>query len=449
MNITYRWAFGIRLAGGLAALFALVSPLKADFTYDHVVVVIWENHSYDQVLDKGNTYINGTLRAEGADLTSYGLQHPSQPNYYWLFSGSNQGIVIDTHPAVPFSAESNLYTTLIAAGKTFGGFVDAYPGADQLYQDSNNYAVRHVPWLGFTNIPQGITKSFTAFPKTEAGFEKLPTVSFVIPGLNHDMHDYDNSGHEVGNVAQSKLAMKHADAWMKANIDPYYQWAKKHNSLLIVTTDEDSTADWVTPPLTSANNLGLTSKSLPPNPNGPSGPNRITTLFAGAGIKAGAYAEGAGITNVNVLRTIESFYGLPPSGEQSPLAAAAGLGDGPVNDIYVTPILPISPQLGPYKERTAAAEKQWRYYYDFKQWIYQKDNDPWTYWSNLGDWAYLDPKSRPGAVHFYLYGTRTWASTSNTQYPQVYYEDLNMWIKIRPAPPLPNRFAPPPFADEF
>jgi hypothetical protein len=57
-------------------------------------------------------------------------------------------------------------------------------------------------------------------------------VAFVIPNLNHDMHN--------GNPAQSIPA---ADAWLRANPDGYYQWAKTHNSLLIVTFDENDAKD--------------------------------------------------------------------------------------------------------------------------------------------------------------------------------------------------------------
>ena len=43
---------------------------------------------------------------------------------------------------------------------------------------------------------------------------------------------------------------------------------------------------------------------------------------------------GAGVNNINLLRTIESFYGLPKSGKQTPLALAAGLTDGPIKGIF-------------------------------------------------------------------------------------------------------------------
>ena len=62
------------------------------------------------------------------------------------------------------------------------------------------------------------------------------------------------------------------------------------------------------------------------------------TIFAGAHLKAGlkpdAYAEGKGITHVNLLRTIEAMYGLPKSGAQQPNATGAGIGEGPVTDVF-------------------------------------------------------------------------------------------------------------------
>ncbi|MEO6053174.1 MAG: alkaline phosphatase family protein [Chthoniobacterales bacterium] len=320
------------------ALAMIPAPLFA--TYDHVVVVMLENHSYQQILDSPSaSYINTVLRPESANITqSYGVQHPSQPNYYWLFSGSNQGITTDTAPTAPVYSTPNLYTSLTAAGQSFGGYVDAYPGPTNLYSDTDNYVTRHVPWLGFTNVPANLTQPFTSFPTSGVGYAALPTVSFVIPGLDHDMHDYNSTGSEVENSAESEIAIGLGDAWLRANIDSYVEWAKANNSLLILTTDEDSTADWITPPLTVKNADDYTSPDDGPNPSGVSGPNQITTLFVGANIVAGDYSEGNGTTNVNVLRTIESFYGLTPSGDQAPLATAAGIGDGPITDIFAVPV---------------------------------------------------------------------------------------------------------------
>lgn len=322
----------------IAGLLLVARSLFAVPVYDHVVVVIFENHSYEEILVAGLAnapYINGTLRPQSANITgAFGIQHPSQPNYYWLFSGSNQGIVEDTHPTGPFISAPNLYTALTTAGLTFSGYLDHYKTGDDLYKDTDNYAVRHVPWLGFINVPDSVSIPFDDFPTTAEGFAALPHVTFVIPGLDHDMHDYDSMGNAVSNPMNSLIAISNGDAWLQANLDAYVQWAKVNNSLLIFTFDENSTADWITPPLGATNAYAFTSPILGPNPAGPSGPNRITMLFAGAGVAPGYYSEGPGVTNVNILRTIEFIYNLPRSGAQSPLAALAGIGDSAILDIF-------------------------------------------------------------------------------------------------------------------
>src|SRR5438128_3845816 len=98
------------------------------------------------------------------------------------------------------------------------------------------------------------------------------------------------------------------------------------NSLLIVTFDENDD---------QGGYYGLTNPLIGPNPR--YSPrynrllrdiqNRIVTIFAGAHIKPGSYAEGKGITHVNILRTIEAMYGLPKSGAQQPNAAGGGIAD--------------------------------------------------------------------------------------------------------------------------
>jgi len=337
-----------------------VNPLSLP-QYDHIVVVILENHSYTEVAAAPLPFINGYLRAGGADITqSYSLQHPSQPNYYWLFSGSNQGIANDylaptflSNNSVmsPFTNAPNLSTELTGIKKTFGGYLDAYPGASNIYSGNTVggivYVPRHVPWLGFSNVPVNVTRNFQTFGTTAASFSKLPTVSFVIPGLEHDMHDYA-TGKEVNDTNESLLAMSNADIWLSGALKSYAQWAVSNNSLLIVTTDEDSTADWATPPHTNppetnyhdSNPVALTAPTASFSPtntttNGgaQTGPNQITTIFYGAHVVPGAYPEGNGITHVNVLRTIEWLCGIT-SGAGAQSSAVTNIGAAPVTDIF-------------------------------------------------------------------------------------------------------------------
>lgn len=137
-----------------------------------------------------------------------------------------------------------------------------------------------------------------------------------------------------GQPAQSIPA---GDAWLRENLDGYHQWAKSHNSLLIVTFDENDD---------KRRYQGLTNPMVSPGPYPPPDVyneylldlrNRTVTIFAGAHIKPGIYSEGNGITHVNILRTIEAMYGLPKSGAQQPNAAGAGISDDAVvTDIFVS-----------------------------------------------------------------------------------------------------------------
>ena len=55
---------------------------------DHVVVVMLENEQRSSIIGSTHAPYLNRLAARGANLThSYGLTHPSQPNYLALFSG--------------------------------------------------------------------------------------------------------------------------------------------------------------------------------------------------------------------------------------------------------------------------------------------------------------------------------------------------------------------------
>ena len=263
----------LSLSSALAAV-AQTTPPKPD----HVVLVIEENHDYTQI--NGSTsapYIN-SLKSQGAWFTgSHAIEHPSQPNYLDLYSGSNQGVTDDTVPP-PGSqyTTANLGGGLKAKGLTFGGYSETMPSVGFTGGSSgtapNTYQRKHNPWVdwqgtGTNQIPLSWNMPFAgSFPTNSA---TLPTVSFVVPNQNNDMHD--------GTIAT-------ADAWLMNNLDAYVQWAKTHNSLFILTFDE--------------NNGG--------------GTNQIVTVFIGQMVKIGQYSET--IDHYTILRTIEDMYGLSHAG---------------------------------------------------------------------------------------------------------------------------------------
>jgi len=284
-------------------------PWSSDLpVYDHVVIIVEENKNYEQIIGSPNApYINEILRTEGANLARmFAEEHFSEGNYFWLFSGSNQNIgFLDRIPRTSLDAE-NLGHELITSGHSFAGYAEGLPSVGSTVISSGRYVRKHVPWITFSNISQGTSASdstnlrFVDFPDD---FSKLPTVAFVIPDVVHDMH-----------AGSPPSSIQVADAWLRKHIDPYYQWAKAHNSLLIVTFDEDARARYPGGPTDAAS-------------SSPRRSNRIPTLLAGARVKPGDYEEGKGVNHVTLLRTLEAMYHLSRSGKQQAFADAAGIRD--------------------------------------------------------------------------------------------------------------------------
>ena len=235
-------------------------------TPDHVIVVMLENHAYSQVIGSSSApYIN-SLKTGGANLTaSYGITHPSQPNYMAIFSGGTRGITDDSCYTPGFSSAANLGSELIAAGRTWRSYNEGLPsqGSTVCTNSSTQYARKHNPWFAFSNVPTSTAYTFAQFP---TDYTTLPKISFVVPNLCDDMHD---------------CSVNTGDTWVKNKLGAYATWAKTHNSLLIVTFDED---------------------------NSQSG-NHIPTVIYGQHVTAGS-SSSTTYNHYNMLRTLEDLAGL-------------------------------------------------------------------------------------------------------------------------------------------
>ncbi|MER7843457.1 alkaline phosphatase family protein [Kitasatospora sp. NPDC096077] len=263
-------AAGLGLVAGSLGLWAASGDAAADTAAglpspDHIIVVMMENHAYSQVIGSSDApYFNNTLAAGGATLTqSFALTHPSQPNYYMIFSGSSQGVTDDSCVDVGALQQPNLGSELLAANQTWASYNEGLPSVGATDCSSGNYAQKHNPWFGFGNVPTSSAYGMDAFP---TDYTTLPKVSFVVPDLCDDMHD---------------CSVSTGDSWLQSNLDGYAQWAKSHNSLLVVTFDED---------------------------NKLSG-NRIPTMVYGAHVAPGS-STATTYNHYDVLHTLEDLAGV-------------------------------------------------------------------------------------------------------------------------------------------
>ena len=232
---------------------------------DHVVVVVMENRSFNEIIGSPRApYINELARGGALFTQSYAVTHPSQPNYLALFSGSRQGVTSDSCPHTFTTA--NLGWSMVNAGRSFAGYSEGLPAVGSLVCANGAYARKHAPWVNFPSVPRSANLPFTAFPSSHTA---LPQLSFVIPDLDHDMHD--------GTVGEG-------DQWLRSNLGGYATWAATHNSLLVLTWDEDDRSE----------------------------SNRVVTVIAGAHVRAGRYAER--IDHYRLLSTLEELERVPRVG---------------------------------------------------------------------------------------------------------------------------------------
>ncbi len=241
---------------------------------DHIVIVIEENHAFSQIIDSPVAPYLNALAQKGALLTnSYGVTHPSQPNYIALFAGTIDGVSKNTCPTsltVP-----NLSSTLAQAGQTFIGYAEDLPAVGSVECVAGAYARKHNPWVNWQSSPINTVSSGSNRPLTDfpTDFSTLPTVSMVVPNQQNDMHD-----------GKDPDRIQRGDQWLQHHLERYVEWAQTHNSLLIITWDED---------------------------NGKSD-NHIPTILVGPMVRPGRYGEP--LDHYGLLRTITDMYGAQPVG---------------------------------------------------------------------------------------------------------------------------------------
>lgn len=232
--------------------------------FAHVVIVVEENKALHQVTDAPFLH---RLARDGATFSDLRAKtHPSQPNYIDLWSGSTHGVTSDACP-VDLGATPSLGSQLLASGHSVTAYAEGLPTAGSQVCAAGDYARKHDPLADFTTTRDAAhDKPFTDFPSS---YSRLPAVSFVVPDLQHDMHD--------GSVAEG-------DRWLEQHLADYARWAPSHDSLLVVTFDEDDRTAG----------------------------NRVYTTLSGAHVRPGTYSEP--VTHVRLLHTIESSFGLPHLG---------------------------------------------------------------------------------------------------------------------------------------
>jgi phosphatidylinositol-3-phosphatase len=260
---------------------------------ERVVVVILENHGYEQVIGNPEMpYLNGTILPSSVSLTAmHAHTHPSLPNYVYLTAGTTCDATTDgdwgrTCPSV--------FDQLLAHGIDWTTYAEGYLGSTSTcdlsdYSDgsTNDYARKHVPPLLFVSTSQGPactqhvadvpgdTPADGSPPAANFAGVKLPPFTIVVPNQCHDMHN------DTGECGTAGGGAPGADAWLAKNWPDLVRAAGPRGAV-VLTWDE-----------------------------GTSPSQRIATLIGGEKIRGSGTTVGTAFDQASILRAIEDAFGLP------------------------------------------------------------------------------------------------------------------------------------------
>jgi phospholipase C len=200
---------------------------------NHIIVVIMENHSYDEV--RSLPYTASLVAAGSSCANSRGVTHPSEPNYLALWAASTLGVTNDAcpPPGSPYVVE-NLGHACETAGLTWRAYSEDLPSAGWSGCAYAGYARKHAPWTSFGNLTHAYELSLTELAADEAA-NTLPNLAFVVPNMCHDTHD---------------CSLATGDAWLAANIPAMLQAVGPRGIVILTYDEDDRTTRWCAPSAT-------------------------------------------------------------------------------------------------------------------------------------------------------------------------------------------------------
>jgi acid phosphatase len=196
--------------------------------FNHVFIVVEENHNYSSVIGNSSMpYLNSLVQKYGLATQYYANTHPSIGNYFMLTTGQ---IITNNDGFTGTVTADNVVRHLLTAGKTWKSYEESLPYAGYIKPDVGSYVRRHCPLSYLSDVVNSSTQKmnlvpFTQFAKDLAA-NTLPAYSFISPNVCNDAHN---------------CSLATADNWLKKNIAPLIQSATFQNGgLLIIVFDESA-----------------------------------------------------------------------------------------------------------------------------------------------------------------------------------------------------------------
>jgi phospholipase C len=256
--------------------------------FSHIVVILFENHEYDEIIGDDESPNYNYLAGQNALLTQYySIGHPSLPNYLALFGGDTFGVTKDCTNC--FINTRSLPDQIESSGRTWKAYLEDMPSAC-FVGDQGKYVQKHNPFIYFDPIRLDATRCqrsvvpLTAL-STDLASNSLPNFAYIMPNLCNSAHD--------ASLTSSTCSVKESDQWL-GNVVQKLQTNLNTSgeSYLIVITWDEGTSD-------------SSCCSLPKSAGG-----RVATLLISPQAKSG-FQDGTPYTHYSLLKTIETAWNLP------------------------------------------------------------------------------------------------------------------------------------------
>jgi hypothetical protein len=272
--------------------------------FDHVYLIVLENHDFDDALDADlSPFLVELSRGQGLATHYSGVTHPSLPNYLAMIGGDAFDVTDDAPSCFASDLSpmqschriegESLADQLEAAGLTFALYAETLPTAGALTQASPPapaalYAQKHNPFAYFDRIAKNPArleklKPLEALTADLAG--KAPNFAFIVPNQCH-------GGHGSLTCKDPAPLTRDFDDFLKQTIGAIRasrNWTR--NSAIVVTFDEGESRDTPKSPGSHAEN-----------------DNRVATIVVTD--RSGPAVNDAPLNHYSLLATIEDGFRL-------------------------------------------------------------------------------------------------------------------------------------------
>jgi hypothetical protein len=236
--------------------------------FDHIYVIMLENHSQSSVIGDPNAPFITSLASQYAMADHYyGVTHPSMPNYIATIAGDNFGIQDDNDQNVVNLDRRNLVDQLEGARIPWGAYMQDLP-QDKLARfgptvngtDVSLYAKKHNPFVLFDDVKNNPArmakvKDYTALA-ADLNSRSAPQFVWITPNQCNDMHGgvyVAVPGHpetpcpygSTKDDANDAALKQKADAFVQGAVDTIRNskaWTPR-SAIVIVTDENDFTGN--------------------------------------------------------------------------------------------------------------------------------------------------------------------------------------------------------------